>query len=1095
MDIGTLKAQIEANHRQFMAAITDMKKELKNVGSEAKKTGNDFDQLNNALSALGAGVAFNKISGAIKATVNEANKMQMAMQGLIEVTKSLNQDVEASTGLAQELASKGFMSVTEAAESVKTSLAMGLGLEETKNLVIALGDAAAYNRESHLGWGEAVVQAIRGIKMGESTLTDAAGITTNLSVMYERYADKIGTTAEKLTDAQKVQAAYNGMLQDAALFAGNAESALDGYQGSTARFNKSMSELKAEVGEAFMPIIADTLDALTPIIIELAKWASENEKLVVTIGGVSLGVTALISLLTAGAFAFNTLRTAAIGFQASLGPVGWVMAGLSIAATGLTVAYTNMADKTNEAKQAQEALKIASEENSRESINLASEYDNLTKKLSTLTEGTEAAKETKKRMSEIMSELEQKSPGLVSAYNNQTGAVKNMTKSMVENALAAVNMGKAHLDAMRQQTGGQLADVQKKLLYSNKNNLSYQERSELADKQRELQNLLGNYDIQENAINTYKKSVIDQYAESLRIAGKIVDTSTNKGGGGTGKSSGSSKSLQQTPEDIAKENYQESLRWVQYKKALNDLSVEEELAAYERLLNRYKQYNDIRMEMEERIYQTKGIMVQNSFEHSSEWIEKEEMRMRLSGKTDQEVAQMKIDAWERVRSRYAENTEYYKQADRELYNVRIQIMREAEQELKELERQREDAYKELKRSIINSTKEAEKAELESIRKRKEAELDVLRQREDAELDSLEKRKRAIEEFYSEQVESIEDEKTAEDKKKILDDIEKYKYATSKEGREKYNDLLAKLRDIERQEEKAELDKEKRDKLRALEDEQRDIKDSYKSREREIGNYYDKVYDSTQSHFDNLISEMESYTGSAEGFERLLKDSRISLNAEANSKILDQIRSFVDDYNDEMSRINSKSDEIRERVNESITDSKPSSSSNNNSNSNTNSSNSSTGSSKKEFTGWSMYDGSIKYSVDKNGYIYKNGNFVPADNYKWVPQEVINKASNVKKGIFHFGRDAVTGLSFSRQDELMSNEIEAIIQRSEYVFQQGQLDSLISSVGQNQGKVINYNAPLIEHNGDVHLEDDTDVKTYWRERELTAQRLLRGGERL
>jgi phage-related minor tail protein len=42
-------------------------------------------------------------------------------------------------------------------------------------------------------------------------------------------------------------------------------------------------------------------------------------------------------------------------------------------------------------------------------------------------------------------------------------------------------------------------------------------------------------------------------------------------------------------------------------------------------------------------------------------------------------------------------------------------------------------------------------------------------------------------------------------------------------------------------------------------------------------------------------------------------------------------------------------------------------------------------------------------------------------------------------------------------------------------------------------VNNYNAPLIQ-SGDVLLQDSADVTTYWRERDLTAQRLKAGGDR-
>jgi len=114
-----------------------------------------------------------------------------------------------------------------------------------------------------------------------------------------------------------------------------------------------------------------------------------------------------------------------------------------------------------------------------------------------------------------------------------------------------------------------------------------------------------------------------------------------------------------------------------------------------------------------------------------------------------------------------------------------------------------------------------------------------------------------------------------------------------------------------------------------------------------------------------------------------------------------------------------------------------------------------------------------------GATYKNGSWLTGDN---VP-------------LFHTGRDGVTGQTFSVGDRLMPDELTAILRRDEYVFTPGQLDSLLQAkAGGITSVVNNYNAPLIEHSGDVVLEDQADIRQYQSEQATVAQQLLARGER-
>ncbi|RAU96843.1 hypothetical protein [Paenibacillus sp. YN15] len=366
-DVGAIRATLTLNVGNFKQGMDNAKKQMREVDASAKTTTRSLEGIAGALVSLGASKALVGLARTVKSLTDEAQAASMAVKGLAEVSKALNVNIEQSTGLAQELANKGFMTLAEASSAVKTLLSSGLGLEETRKLIYATADAAAYNREAHLSWGEAIVQVTRGIKSGNSELTDAAGITTNLSVMYDRYAKSIGTTADKLTDAQKVQAAYSEIMKESTLYAGNADTALQGYAGTQAVFNQTITVARQELGEAYLPAIQKLMETLTPIIADVTTWISANKEMTV-------GLTAAAAAFLAVAAAVGTLSAALSVLQVSLGPVGWAIAGIT-AVAGAVTAYVVASDAASEstlkwaknqdvlnAKLAQDATKRSAED-------------------------------------------------------------------------------------------------------------------------------------------------------------------------------------------------------------------------------------------------------------------------------------------------------------------------------------------------------------------------------------------------------------------------------------------------------------------------------------------------------------------------------------------------------------------------------------------------------------------------------------------------------------------------------------------------------------------------------------------------------------
>ena len=114
------------------------------------------------------------------------------------------------------------------------------------------------------------------------------------------------------------------------------------------------------------------------------------------------------------------------------------------------------------------------------------------------------------------------------------------------------------------------------------------------------------------------------------------------------------------------ESYQHSMNWIEKEKYFKRLSLEEELAAYERVQARYKQGTDEWLKMEKEKFRVKQELEDASYQHSMDWIEQEESYDRLG-------MAAKLAAYTRVQQRYEKGTDKRKKLDKEVYNLQKQI--------------------------------------------------------------------------------------------------------------------------------------------------------------------------------------------------------------------------------------------------------------------------------------------------------------------------------------------------------------------------------------------------------------------------------------
>lgn len=254
---GAGKAAVEADK---------LDKELTQLGEGGvSKTKNLISDLTNTLTGL---VTLGALKSFVDTSVQEATRFQGALLSMEGVARQTGTAVKDQFAAAEKVAADGLINITDSTKALQNLLLRGYNVEQAVATLERLKDAAAFNRQANLSLSEAVLTATEGLKNENSVLVDNAGVTKNVSVLWKEYADQLGVGVQSLTQAQKVQAEFNGIQRETAAQAGNAEKALSGLQGQQARLTQQTKELEIQVGQVLTP----TLAGLT----EIGAGAVEN---------------------------------------------------------------------------------------------------------------------------------------------------------------------------------------------------------------------------------------------------------------------------------------------------------------------------------------------------------------------------------------------------------------------------------------------------------------------------------------------------------------------------------------------------------------------------------------------------------------------------------------------------------------------------------------------------------------------------------------------------------------------------------------------------------------------------------------------------
>lgn len=279
---GSIRIDTHINSTGFLRGIGEINRGFDGMNTSLKKLGGMI------ATVFGAAAIIKFGSDSIKA----ASDLSNAWMGLGSIVEGQGKSFSRAKSFINDYISDGLVPLENAVTAYKNLAARWYSTEEIEKVMIALKDSAAFSRQSAYSMGEAIQSSTEGLKNENSILVDNAGVTKNVYKMWEDYAKSIGTTVNKLTKQQKIQAEVNGILEETKFQVGDAAKLAGTYSGQVAMLSFNFQQLKVAVGEALIPIAQAILPSINAIIAALVKLANMFAKVTALLFGKSTKVVA-----------------------------------------------------------------------------------------------------------------------------------------------------------------------------------------------------------------------------------------------------------------------------------------------------------------------------------------------------------------------------------------------------------------------------------------------------------------------------------------------------------------------------------------------------------------------------------------------------------------------------------------------------------------------------------------------------------------------------------------------------------------------------------------------------------------------------------
>ena len=287
MTVEELQVLITANTKDFNAKIDKANKRLGSLEQQATRTGAGVGKLFTGIKTTAAVAAIQKVVSEVKKLTDAYAENEAAQMGLSSILTAQGKDLNAAKAWLKSYTKDGLIPMMDAYTAYKSLAAAGYSDEQTQSILTNLKDSAAFNRQGSMTMGEAIKSAAEGIKNENSILVDNAGVTKNLSVIWDEYAASIGKTAATLTDAEKRIATTQGIMRETAFQTGDAAKYSNTLAGAQAALKAQTKMLSSALGSMFAPALQQCIPHVTALLERLTALAEKAGQVMAILFGTS----------------------------------------------------------------------------------------------------------------------------------------------------------------------------------------------------------------------------------------------------------------------------------------------------------------------------------------------------------------------------------------------------------------------------------------------------------------------------------------------------------------------------------------------------------------------------------------------------------------------------------------------------------------------------------------------------------------------------------------------------------------------------------------------------------------------------------------
>lgn len=262
-NVGAVDLDLELNSSNYDKQLNNKVKGTENAFSSA------FGKI---AKVVGGAFAVKQVANFTKKCIDSASKVQSAFTGLNSIVQGTGNSFSEAQDFIKKYTADGLVSIEETATAYKNLLSRGYDTSQIEDTLTRLKDSAAFGRQASYDLGEAVVTATEGLKNENSILVDNAGVTKNVAKMWEEYAKSVGKSSTALTQQEKIQAEYKGIMNETKFQVGDAANYTKTFAGQIQQLKFNFNQMTVAIGKVvtpiaqlFIPVINTAITAITKL--------------------------------------------------------------------------------------------------------------------------------------------------------------------------------------------------------------------------------------------------------------------------------------------------------------------------------------------------------------------------------------------------------------------------------------------------------------------------------------------------------------------------------------------------------------------------------------------------------------------------------------------------------------------------------------------------------------------------------------------------------------------------------------------------------------------------------------------------------------